>query len=289
MPTQKTTDLVPVLPKDDKEVRLATAIAALDPRERNAYKYFLQAKQEVSPDLSDELFQLYLQGADCEEIRRQRKNSVGLSLIVACRVIYDWDARRAAYRSDLVTNLPARTEQVQAEQVNFMADLLTATQLSTRKKVREYLATGDEKLLEGLPIPKNMREYGALFDMFLRGSGNDKKRIEVSGRVTHDHHTGAATGVSPDEAAGIIDGLLSDRAIDVEAVPVPAVQPQLVRTNEVAPRTPEEMIAFLARTGIPEDKARAMVESIGKDVENLSQRYSEIWAELVQEKKGSVN
>jgi hypothetical protein len=49
------------------------------------------------------------------------------------------------------------------------------------------------------------------------------------------------------------------------------------------------MIAFLARTGIPEDKARAMVESIGKDVENLSQRYSEIWAELVQEKKGSVN
>lgn len=289
MPTQKPTELVPVPPKEPtKEQRLAAAIAALDPREKSAYKYFLQAKQEVSEELSDELFTLYLQGADCEEIRRQRKN-IGLSVIVACRVVYEWDARRDRYRADLIVRVPERALQVHAEQVDFMADLLTATQVHTRNKVREYLVTKDEKLLEDLPIPKNMREYSALFELFIRGTGQDKKRVEFSGKVTHDHRTGVATAVTSDEAAGIIDELNEDRAIDVEVVPRPQVQPQMVRTNEAAPRTPEEMIAFLARTGLPEDKARALVDSIGRDVDNLSQRYAEIWAELVQDKKGGVN
>lgn len=287
MPTQPNAESPPS--EDTKEQRLAKRLTGLDQRELAAYRYFVKTKQpEPGEVIAEELFKLYLQGADCEEIRRQ-KMSLSLGQVVACKVMFDWDARRAAYRTHLQVSVPERAAQVHLEQVDFMADMLTAAQAKTRDRIRQYLITKDEKLLEDIPIPKNMREYQALFDMFLRGTGQDKKKIEVSGSVSVDHRTGLATSVSADEAANIIDNLLADEAIDVKAVPVHRPQAALPAPAPASPKTPEEMIALLVSTGVPEEKARAMVKAIEGEAKDLANRYHAIWEELLAQKKGPVN
>lgn len=204
----------------DRETRLANAISALSERELQAYRYFVKTKQETPlEERADELFVLYSQGADCEEIRRQSKR-YSLSQVVACKVIYSWDARKAEHKEQLQVDVPQRAAQVHLEQVDYLADLLTAAQVQHRAKIRQFLATGgtDKTLLEGVPLPKTFKEYRDLFELFMRGTGQDKKRVEVSGTVRLDSSTGAANVVTAAEAESIMDRLLGE-AVDVESTP----------------------------------------------------------------------
>jgi hypothetical protein len=268
----------------DKETRLANALSGLSEKEAGAYRYFVKAKQApISEDRADEMFELYLQGADCDEIRK-RVQGFGLGQIVAARVMYGWDSRRGEYRRDLETQVPVRAAQVHLEQVDFISDLLTASQVSTRKKIREYLATGNEKLLEGLPLPKTIKDYKELVQLFMTATGQDKKRIEVTGKVTIDNATGTANQVTAAEASRIMDDILGEEDVDTE-VPTPTVgeePPRALGALPVAvdvPKTHDEMVAYLVKTGVRPEKAEALVASMDNDVK----RYAELVEALVKD------
>jgi hypothetical protein len=270
----------------DKEHALAVAIKALDDAENHAYRYFVHNNQVgIAKDTSDDLFKLYLQGASCNDIRRTR---IGFSLgqIVACKVQHSWDERRAQYRRDLATNVPARAGQVHLEQVEFMADLLTATQHATKEKIRQYMVTGDSTHLVDVPMPKNMKDYRDLFELFMKGTGQEKRRIEVSGSVTVDNKTGIANAVTPEEAGAIMDELMDADIVDVEVEPVRVQETQApgLPPGFQVPRTPDDMVAFLMKTGVPETKAKALVESMGKDADTVARRYSALAMELLNTK-----
>ncbi len=215
------------MPQDEpenRETKIATAIKALSPRELDAYRYFLRAKQSsIAEDAADRLYQLYLQGQSCEDIRRV---AVGFSLgqVVAARIVGEWDSKVAGYRENLVANVPIQAEQTHLEAVDFLGNLLKATYMKYGDKIRKYLATGDEAHLIDVPLPKSVREFGAVMDLFMKSTGQDKRRVEVSGTLKVDHRNGTATAVSSEEAAGILDALMAD-AIDVKAEAVKKLEP----------------------------------------------------------------
>jgi hypothetical protein len=199
----------------EKETRIAKAIKALTPRELDAYKYFVRTKQtQIADKTADEMYALYAQGTSCDEIR---KLLVGFSLgqIVGARVIFGWDERLAGERAALVTEVPARASQTQLQNVDFLGKLLTATHKQWSDKLQRYIASGDESLLVGLPMPKNIKDLSALVELFLKSTGQDKKRVEVTGTVLHEHKG----PVSAAEARNILKEL-DDDVIDVEATPV---------------------------------------------------------------------
>lgn len=217
MPEQKAEDAA-----ENRETRIAAAIQKLDPRELAAYKYTLRTKQpDIAEETAEKLFALYLQGQSCEEIRRSMKG-YGLGQIVAARVAYDWDARVVEYRAHLVVSVPAAAEQTHLESVDFMSNLLKATFMRYSENIRLYMATGDGKYLEGVPLPKNMKDFQALMELFLKATGQDKKKVEVTGTVKVNHQNGTAA-ISGKEAAKILDSLMGD-VIDVEAEPVKQLQ-----------------------------------------------------------------
>lgn len=189
-----------------KEARIATAIQTLPEQERAAYKYFIRSKQPmVAQDLADELLSLYIAGATCDEIRKL-KGSLGLGQIVACRIAYDWDNKRDEYRVSLTKEVPNQAAQTHLETVDFLSDLLAAVHKRYGDKLRQYLLTGDEKLLDGLPFPKNLKDLTVLTDLFMKATGADKKRVEVSGNVTHSHVAQQMTAVDADAAlAGLLE------------------------------------------------------------------------------------
>lgn len=198
----------------DKETRIANALQDLTPKELGAYKYFRSNNQPpLSEAKSDELFRLYMQGHSCEEICKIGKNMIGLGQIVACRLMYGWDARKVAHRANLEANVPARAAVTHLETVDFLADILTISQVAFKEKMQEYLATGNKELLKDLPLPKSTRELQSLFELFMKATGQEKKRIEVTGGVTVTHANGVAMPVSSEEAAEIMDRLLPDAEI----------------------------------------------------------------------------
>lgn len=160
----------------------------------------------VSEELSNTLLELYLKGATIEEIRRTQ-GALSLGQVVACRVVYDWDMRRAEYRDKLANDVPAAAAQQHLETVGFLGDMLTAMQKKYGEKIRQYLLTGDDKLLDGVPFPRNLKDLAALTDLFMKTTGQDKRRVEVSGQITHSHN-GAIQPVSAKEASSVMDKLL---------------------------------------------------------------------------------
>jgi hypothetical protein len=200
-------------PTNDQETGLAKAIRALDKRELDAYQYTLKKKQpDISPDKAEEFFQLYLHGQTCQDIQRGY-GGFSYGQIVACKVKYEWDARREQHRAHLVTEVPAHAQQVHLETVDFLADMLSVTQQKIRDGIRKYQVSKNPDDLKDLPLPKSMKDLQALTELLMKMTGQDKKRVEFSGKVTVDKGNGLASPVTPEEAAEISARLLAEGSV----------------------------------------------------------------------------
>lgn len=252
----------------EKERRLAAAYAALDDKEKGAYRYFVKTGQApLVEETSDELFQLFLRGSTCDEIRKARPG-FGLGQIVACRVIHNWDLRRREYRDGLKQTVPDRAGQVYLEQADFLGDILTATMLVHRDNIRQYMATGDKTFLKDVPIPSSVKDLRDFTDLFMKITGQDKKKVEISGSVTIDSKTGLANQVTSKEAMSIMSEVLGEEIQDAEFTEGPKVteaDPFKLEDGTPVPQTAEEMVAYLVSTGVPDEKAKSFVDSMGGD------------------------
>lgn len=250
MPTQQPKEIQ----VSDKEVRLATAVKALDDRERGAYKYFVQNEVRGVPEANqEEMFRLYQRGSSCEEIRRLFTH-FSLGQIVAARVMWNWDERKGAAVKNLQIEVPAKVETVQLETQEFLANLLHASHRRFNDALKLYIATGDVQHLNaaGVPLPKSMKELRDLTELYMKTSGTDTKRVEVkhSGQVQH-----VATRVSAAEASNIMDDLLGDDSI----IDVVAEEPPKQLVAPEPPNTPAEKVEFLVNGGMDRAKAEELV------------------------------
>lgn len=133
------------------------ALACLDDRERHALGYLERSRAAgggyapLSSDFSQRLFQLFLRGLTTEDIRILNPGCQ-LSQIVECRVVGEWDRRRATYDLQLVTDGADAVKRAQLETALLASDMLAASARINRERIHRYFLTGDQRELGDLTI-----------------------------------------------------------------------------------------------------------------------------------------
>ncbi len=181
------------------------AMATLSDRDAYALRKFVQMKMpELSPELSIELFELFAQGRDCEEIRKL-KPGLSLGSIVHARIRDLWDMQKSDIQRKLVTEVPAKVQQVQLESADFLVKLLAASHKLLQEPIDKFLATGDKIHLKGTALENlTLKQYQAILETLGKATGQDQKK--------HIHHTGGITVTqrpqpTAAEASNILDAI----------------------------------------------------------------------------------
>ena len=214
-------------PISEKEQRLLDAVKALNPKELEAYRFFVKENQmQVAEEQADHLFELYCNGSSCDEIRKIVK-AYSFGQIVACRVMGDWDKRKLDKQLAIKTVVPGQADVTLLESQEFLGDLIIATSRKFSRQLKGFIATHDERLLEGLPIPKTIKDYQILLDTFMKASGQDdtsKKLPPVAPNINVQVNVNNQTAVKEDDNEATLDELLGITVTDVEFEEVPKKQ-----------------------------------------------------------------
>jgi hypothetical protein len=153
----------------------------LDEREAFAYRVWLGKNEApISPSTQGQMFQLYLQGKNCEEIRRLNPG-FQLGAIVAARVAGKWDVERTRYLETLFAGIRQRVQQSAMETTDAICDLLAAKNKFMRDRVLRFIQTGDESLVESLKLG-DIKAYKELVEALMKITGQDQNK-KVSGTL----------------------------------------------------------------------------------------------------------
>ncbi len=187
-------------------------IAAVDklPANEQAYlRYWKQARQaELSKETSDELYELYLNGKNVDEIRRLNKG-FSAGQIVHCKVRDAWDARKEEHRLALQTEVAPRVMDAQLEAADFLGDMLAASIRLYHEPIKKFLQDGNKIHLKGTPLENGftLKQLRDIIDTLRTVTGQDKKSV-----VEHRGSVGVVTSspakISPEEHAAALDELL---------------------------------------------------------------------------------
>lgn len=128
----------------------------------------------AAPSLEAQFFQLFLEGYTSAEIQRLNPQ-YPLGMILHAQVRYEWDRKKEEYAVQLQQRIMEKLMKTQLESVNFVSDLLAASHKRYGEKVKRYIQTGDEKLLDGIEIASLM-SYGKAIDTLYKLTGQDKDR-----------------------------------------------------------------------------------------------------------------
>jgi hypothetical protein len=211
-------------PISEKEKKLVDALKALTPRELEAYRYFVKEGQmQVSDEQSDHMFELFCNGSTCDQIRKIVQ-AYSFGQIVACRVIGGWDERRESKRLATTTIVPAQANVTLLESQEFLGDLILATTKKFGKQLKRYIATGEEAQLEGIPLPRSLKEYQIALDMFMKASGQDEKKVVHSGTIGVAPVAPSAVIKPEEDNEATLDELLGTEVVDVDFEQVPPKQ-----------------------------------------------------------------
>ena len=190
----------------------------LSPREAHALKIWRGTdKPPLAPSLNAKLFNLFLQGKTCEEIRRLNPQ-LGLGEIVAARLAGDWDARRDEHLDQLLTATSLRVQQATLETADFVCDILAVTARQHGDKLRRYLQNGDENELAGVLKVDSMKQLKEAIEALQKLTGQDRQQVvKQTGTVTVNHQPAepimhAARPPAATEAASALKLLLSRKA-----------------------------------------------------------------------------
>lgn len=198
---------------EETHVALELAASRLSERELAAYKNWQNSRYPaLAPDTQGKLFQLFLNGKSCEAIRALNPQFT-LGMIVNARITGQWDRLYQEHIDDLLNNTKMRATQAQLESINFVSDLLSATNRMHGEKIAKYLQTGNEKDLGDLQIT-TLTGYKTAVELLQKLTGQDKQQ-KVTGdlTITHKADDSMSAGRAPnsEEAADILKMLLGKK------------------------------------------------------------------------------
>lgn len=206
---------------------MSTAIAKTDkqpvrrftPYEWRAYEAHKKAlavrkESSLSPLLSAQLFESFLQNRECADIARDWKG-VQLGQVVAAAVDGDWHDRRDEYSTRLHERVVIRAEQAAAESVDFVADILSVAHKQHGAALRRYLSTGNLEDLDGFEV-KSIDQYRKVIQTFLELTGHKPSgALTAPGKRADDAAPADGTSTSANTAIDFNE-LLASRRITPE-------------------------------------------------------------------------
>jgi hypothetical protein len=102
--------------------------------------------------------------------------------IVDARIRYNWDERRKVYLERLTGEVERRQATSQLGAIQFVSDLLTATQIVQSEKLNKYMVTRDPNDLVGVIPITNVKDYKILVEIMMILSGKSTNNSKVEGR-----------------------------------------------------------------------------------------------------------
>lgn len=190
----------------------------LSEKEQYALDYHRNKREpSLAPVTQAQLFQLYLQGHDCDEIRRLRPN-FSLGQIVEARVEGQWDMRRQEHVQRLMRATQEKVAQTQLESVEYICNLVAAHHRLQGDKLKRFLMSGDPKDLgdAGITSFKQYKEVLATLRELLKPAETVQR---VTGEVTHVHRAEAAPEkmrvIEQEEQSSALEYLAGRKAKDV--------------------------------------------------------------------------
>lgn len=190
---------------DPKELTIVVDPMHLLPQnEKYALQYFQNSKQSpISPSTAGKMFELYLVGHSCSEIRKLNP-AYTLGQIVHAKVTYNWDQQREEHINEIVSTARSRVQQSELESVGLMCDMLAAARKMHGDKYKKYLQSGDEKDLAGAMEVYSFRQFKEILEMLLKITGQDVKRVKAEHHHTVDVLPQSSSGPISSEAAADI-------------------------------------------------------------------------------------
>jgi hypothetical protein len=162
-----------------------TPLTALTEAERHALAYFQNSGgPPISPDTADKLYELFLRGCTCAEIRRLNPG-FSMGQIVHARVANGWDHRKNEHDDRLLGEANPGATRISLEACEFVALQLAAAHRLNRDRLLRYMQTGNEDDLGDLAIT-SLRQYKDVVELLQKLTGQDQK-MKVKGEVLHRH------------------------------------------------------------------------------------------------------
>lgn len=185
-------------------------LAYLTADEQQIYHNWMEHKTKppLAVSLSLKMFELFLNGASCEDIVKTNQNLYTLGQIYEARVNHGWDERKNKYLADLFGGVVDRVKQTQMEAVTFTSDLLAVAHKQFGTKLKLYLQSGDEKDLGELSLT-NLSSYGKTAELLMKLTGQDKKteKMTMIGPTIGDKATEITGQVVPGGTERLDSGL----------------------------------------------------------------------------------
>jgi hypothetical protein len=166
---------------------LAKAPDVLSPRELEAARK-LGSADKLSPQTAAQLFVLYCQGYDSEQIATQNPSygSKGLGLIARARIEFDWDGEKSRYLQGLMSKVRETVEKSTMESIQFASDGMAVFHKMAGTKFRKYLQTGNSDDL-GEFANLTFKQYRDFVSLLQTLTGQDQEKHRVDGEVVHRH------------------------------------------------------------------------------------------------------
>lgn len=172
----------------------------------------LTGKLPIPLEVALKMYELYLNYYEINEIYRINGGKFPLGQIVDAKLRYEWDKMREKQISIMHSNITDRVIKTKNDSIVQVSDFIAAFHKRWGDKLRQYLQTGDEQLVEDLGL-NNLKNYKELVSMLQTltsetGKKADKK-VKVEGTVTHVHEKsvkGEITGKSSFDLLNEIDG-----------------------------------------------------------------------------------
>jgi hypothetical protein len=126
----------------------------------------------ISPSLSAEMLNLYMESYSCEQIAHMNKGFAEVDVLY-CRYKYDWDGQRDRYAKQLQEQVVQKLAKLKMESMEFLSNMLSILHKDEREKMIAYLQSGREE-----DRPKiwatNITTYKSVIETIQKLTGEDK-------------------------------------------------------------------------------------------------------------------
>lgn len=180
----------------------------LNERERYAFNRHVEKRDSpISPHTAVKLFELFLAGRSCEDIRRLNPQFT-LGQIVHARIEHEWDRQLEEHLEGLYRNASSRLQQVQVETAVTLANILAAKNRIYQDRVLKFIQSGDEEHLRDLGLA-GLDGYRKLIEALQKLTGQEGVRT-VKAEVVHRGEISTDRPATSKQAEAIVDALLEE-------------------------------------------------------------------------------
>lgn len=128
---------------------IAQAQAVLSAEEYGSMKIYIESGgQALSPAAASNMFNLFLNGSNLQEIWKLNR-TIALGSIIEAAVKYSWHTEKERYSQELHGKIRDKVVQSQLQTTELLTDMLTVASKQYSEKLKRYIQSGDEEDLKG--------------------------------------------------------------------------------------------------------------------------------------------